>query len=145
MLAAAEEGKFDVLYFHSLSRLARESVITMPMLKRLVYTLKVRIISVTEGIDSSRDGWDVIASVMALLHERYIKELSANVFRGQEGAVLAQFSVGDYRFGYTSVPVPGTEAGRKGRNALPRKVYAIDEQTAPWVVRVFHWFVTERR
>lgn len=145
MLAAAEAGTFQVLYFHSLSRLARESVITMPMLKRLVYSFKVRIISVSEGIDSDRDGWEVIASVMSLLHERYIKELSANVFRGQEGTVLAQFSVGDYRFGYTSVPVPGTESARKGRNALPRKAYAIDDDTSAWVLRIFHWFVKERR
>ncbi|MHC4400607.1 MAG: recombinase family protein, partial [Planctomycetota bacterium] len=37
MLAAAEAGEFSVLYFHSLSRLSRESVITLPLLKQLVY------------------------------------------------------------------------------------------------------------
>ena len=41
MLAAAEAGKFKVLYFHSLSRLARESVISLPILKHLVYNLGV--------------------------------------------------------------------------------------------------------
>ena len=145
LLRAAEAGEFQVLYFHSLSRLSRESVITMPMLKRLVYVFKVRVISVTEGVDSERDGWEVIASIMSLLHERYVKELAANVFRGQEGTVLADFCVGDYRFGYRSVEVPGSEATRKGRNAKPRKVYAIDEETAPWVVRIFHWFVDGRQ
>ena len=89
LLRDAEAGEFHVLYFHSLSRLARESVITMPLLKQLVHVFGVRIISVTEGIDSSRDGWEVIATIMALLHEKYIKELSENVFRGQEGTVIA--------------------------------------------------------
>lgn len=145
MLRDAEAGEFQVLYFHSLSRLSRESVITMPMLKRLVYTYKVRIISVTEGIDSARDNWEVIASIMSLMHERYIKELAENVFRGQEGAVLAGLCVGDYRFGYSSEPIPGSEKTRKGRNPKPRMAYVPDDKTWPWVVRIFHWFVKERR
>jgi site-specific DNA recombinase len=145
LLRDAEAGEFHILYFHSLSRLARESVITMPMLKRLVYVYKVRIISVSEGIDSARDNWEVIASIMSLLHERYIKELAENVFRGQEGAVLAKLCVGDYTFGYGSKPIPGSEATRRGRNPKPRKTYVIDETTAPWVLRIFNWFVKERR
>ena len=145
LLRDAEAGEFQVLYFHSLSRLARESVITMPLLKQLVYVYKVRVISVTEGIDSARDGWEVIATIMALLHERYVKELGENVFRGQEGAVLAGLCVGDYRFGYKSVPIPGSEANRRGRNPRPHKTYVIDEEEVAWVIRVFHWFVVERR
>jgi DNA invertase Pin-like site-specific DNA recombinase len=133
MLAAATAGRFAGLYFHSLSRLARESVLTMPMLKQLVYVDKVRVISVTEGIDSDRDGWDVMATIFSVLHERYLKHLSDNAFRGQEGTVLAGLCVGDTCFGYTSVPVPGSEQGREGRHAKPRMAYAIDEATAPWV------------
>ncbi|MCB9922379.1 MAG: recombinase family protein [Planctomycetaceae bacterium] len=145
LLRDAESGEFRVLYFYSLSRLARESVITMPMLKQLVHNFGVRVISVTEGIDSDRDGWEVIASIMSLLHERYIKELSANVFRGQEGAVLAGFAVGDHCFGYTTVPVEGTEATRHGKNAKPRMRYVIDPVTSAWVLRIFFWFVREGR
>jgi transposase len=145
MLRGAEAGDFQVLYLFSLSRLARESVITMPILKRLVYVYKVRVISVTEGIDTDRDNWEMIASVMSLLHERYVKELAENVFRGQEGAVLAGLCVGDYRFGYTSEPIPGSEATRRGRHAKPRMTYVIDDMTAPWVVRIFHWFVKEQQ
>ena len=36
LLQAAEQGRFQRLYFYSVSRLARESVITMPIFKRLV-------------------------------------------------------------------------------------------------------------
>jgi DNA invertase Pin-like site-specific DNA recombinase len=145
MLVAAQAGRFCILYFHSLSRLARESVITMPMLKKLVYVDKVRVISVTEGVDSDRDGWDVMATIFSVLHERYIKELSESVFRGQEGAVLAGHCVGDYCFGFKSTPIPGSEQGRRGRNAKPRMTYMIDERTAPWVIRIFHWFVVDKR
>jgi DNA invertase Pin-like site-specific DNA recombinase len=145
MLAAAAAGRFRVLYFHSLSRLARESVITMPLLKKLVYVDRIRVVSVTEGVDSDRDGWEMLATMFSLLHERYVRELGENVFRGQEGAVLAGFSVGDHCFGYSSVPIPESEKGRKGRHAKPRMRYVIDDMSAQWVKRIFNWFVVEMR
>jgi hypothetical protein len=117
----------------------------MPMLKKLVYVDKVRVISVSEGIDSARTEWDVLATIFSLQHERYVRELSANVFRGQEGAVLSGYSVGDHCFGYRTEPVPGTEQGRRGRNVKPRMRYVIDPDTAPWVQRIFEWFVCEKR
>ncbi|MHC4405306.1 MAG: recombinase family protein, partial [Planctomycetota bacterium] len=144
-LAAAKAGKFKVLYFHSLSRLSRESVITLPLLKQLVYNYGVRVISVTEGVDSNDTAWELIAHIMSIVHEQYVKDLAENVLRGQEGAVLAGLSVGDYCFGYTSEPIPGSEQGRRGRGGKPRKMYIIDPETAAWVTRIFHWFVRERR
>ena len=116
LMRAAAAGLFDVLYFHNLSRLARQSVISMPMLKQLVYVHRVRVISVTEGIDSDREGWDMMAAMLSIQHERYIKDLGDNVFRGQEGKVLAAYSVGDYCFGYGSIPAPGFENQGRNRN-----------------------------
>jgi len=117
----------------------------MPLLKELVHKHHVRFISVTEGIDSDRDGWEFIASFMSLVHEHYIKELGQNVLRGQEGALLAGYSVGDWCFGYGSQPVPGTEVKRRGRESKPRMAYVIDLETAVWGRRIFHWFVQENR
>ena len=136
MLRAAERGDLQVLYLFSLSRLARESVLTMPMLKRLVHTYGVRVICVSEGLDSERDGWELMASTLSVLHEMYIKDLSENVLRGQEGTVLGGFSVGDWCFGFRSEPLPGTEAQRRGRNARPRMVYAVDLEQAEWVQKI---------
>ncbi|MGY8771631.1 MAG: recombinase family protein [Pirellulales bacterium] len=144
MLRSAEAGEFKVLYFYSLSRLARESIITMPMLKRLVYKYNIRVISVTEGIDSDHNNWELISAVLSIFNENFLKDLAANVLRGQESAVLAGHSAGDYRFGYSSEPVPGTENSRRGKDAKPRMQYVIDDKTAPWVKRIFHWFVQDR-
>jgi len=44
MMEAAKARRFSTVYFESLSRLARESVITMPMLKELVCVHRVRIV-----------------------------------------------------------------------------------------------------
>lgn len=145
MLRAAEAGEFKVLYFYSISRLARESVITMPILKRLVHTHGVRVISVTEGIDSEIGGWEVLATILSLVSERFLKELSVSVFRGQQGALAEGYSVGDWCFGYRSEPVDGTESGRRGRNAKPRMKYVIHAEEAKWVQKIFRWFVVERQ
>ncbi len=145
MLAAAKAGRIKVLYLYSLSRLSRESVITLPLLKDLVYNHGVRVISVSEGIDSNDTSWELIAHIMSIVHQQFLKDLAGNVLRGQEGAVLSGFSVGDYCFGYRSEPIPGSDQGRRGRNAKPRKMYVIDQDTAAWVQRIFHWFVKERR
>lgn len=141
----AERGEFKVLYLYSLSRLARESVITMPLLKRLVYTWGVRVITVLDGIDTACEGWELIASIVSVINERMIKELGTSVLRGQEGVVLAGNSTGDYRFGYTSIPIPGTETTARGRPARPKMAYKVDEATSCWVMRIFYWFVVELR
>ena len=145
LLAAAEAGQMQVLYFHSLSRLSRESVITLPLLKELVYKYDVRIVSVTEGIDSNETSWELIAHIMSIVHEQYLKDLAANVLRGQEGTLLEGHSVGDHCFGYGSQVVSGNETLRHGRKDKLPKIYVIDPESAAWVERIFHWFVVDRR
>jgi len=145
MLQSAAQGAFKVLYLYSLSRLARESVITMPLLKDLVHNRGVRVISIQDGIDTLQENWTLLASIISVQHENYIKDLGNSVRRGQTGNVLGgRFSVGDQCFGYTSVPVEGSQAGRRGRNAKPRKEYRIDDAVSPWVARIFDWFVNDK-
>jgi site-specific DNA recombinase len=52
LLEDAKHKRFDLLIMFRLSRLARESVIGMPILKMLVFEYGVHIISVSESIDS---------------------------------------------------------------------------------------------
>ena len=88
MLEAARGRRFQVLYIENLSRLARESVISMPLLKELVHVCGVRVISVTEGIDSENESWDLLATILGIQHERFVKDLGKYVLRGQEGVLL---------------------------------------------------------
>ena len=145
MLAAAQAGLFDTLYVFDLSRLARESIINVTTLKKLVYKYKVRVVSLTEGVDSNNQGWETLATILGLQHEQYLRTLGANVLRGQIGNVLDGHSVGDLTYGFGSVPIPGIETLRRGRNERPPKKYVINESEAVWVRRVFYWFVRERR
>lgn len=115
------------------------------MLKRLVHTHGIRVICLAENIDTSQNGWELIASIMAVMHEQYVKELGANVRRGQEGVVLAGHCVGDYCFGYTSEPIPGSETKRGGKHAKPQMRYVIHDENAEWVRRIFRWYVEDEQ
>jgi hypothetical protein len=117
----------------------------MPILKTLVHNYGVRVIGVSEGVYSNMPGWETVASFICLHHEQFIRDLAANVFKGQEGTVLSNFSVGDYRIGYDSVPSPNGEMVGRGRNAKPRMVYRVHSEQADIVRQVFHWFVQEKR
>ena len=59
--------------------------------------------------------------------------------------MLDQYCVGDYCFGFSSEPVPGTEGKGKGRNKQPKTRYIIEWNEVGWVVKIFYWFVIERR
>ena len=61
MLKAAQAGRFRTLYVESLTRLTRKSIITTVMLKEMVHVHHVRVISVSEGIDSAEGNWDLAA------------------------------------------------------------------------------------
>ena len=59
--------------------------------------------------------------------------------------VLDHFCVGDYCFGFSSEPVPGTEGKGKGRNKNPKTRYIKEWDEIAWVIKIFYWFVVERR
>jgi DNA invertase Pin-like site-specific DNA recombinase len=145
MLAAAQAGLFDTLYVFDLSRLARESIINATTLKKLVHKYKVRVVSLTEGIDSNNDNWFTLATILGLQHEQYLKTFGAKVMRGLIGNLLNGHSVGDLAYGFGSVPIPGVETHRRGRNERPPKKYIVNESEAVWVRKVFEWFVRERQ
>jgi DNA invertase Pin-like site-specific DNA recombinase len=145
MLKAAADGLFGTLYVFDLSRLARDSVLNTVTLRKLVNKFKVRVISISDGIDTSNPNWEMQAAMLGILNQQYLKNLSANVLRGQIGNVLEGRSVGDHRFGFESVVIPGSESGRRGQNQRPEKTYRILEHQADWVKRIFLWFVKDRR
>ena len=146
LMDAARRGLIRVVYFENLSRLARDCVLTLQTLRELVYVLKVRIVSVDEGIDSATsDSWELLAAVLGMQNEQFLRSLAKFVFRGQEGLVLDNFCVGDYCFGFSSEPIPGSESLRRGRNPKPMKRYIIEPTEAAWVQMIFHWFTQEKR
>lgn len=145
MLSAARNGEFQVLYLYNLARLARESVIGMPKLKDLVHNYRVRVVSVSEGVDTNNENWDWLAGTLCLQHEQFVKTLRKDSLRGLRHNLANDYSVGDYCLGYTSQIAPGEEHLVGGKGAKPHKIVIVDEETK-WVpIAIFRWFVEESR
>ncbi|HEV8068009.1 MAG TPA: hypothetical protein VGP76_09735 [Planctomycetaceae bacterium] len=43
-------------------------------LKKLVHKCKVRVVSLTEGIDSNNDNWFTLATILGLQHEQDLRQ-----------------------------------------------------------------------
>jgi len=144
LLREIRAGNVNVVYFENLSRMARSFVNSVNILKEIVDVYGVRVISVSESIDTANGNWELPTFIRALMHEEFIKNLRAAVLRGQEDAVLRDISVGDTCFGYVSQPIPQSESSRRGRHPKPRMQYVVNEEEAEWVRQIFDWFVNHR-
>jgi DNA invertase Pin-like site-specific DNA recombinase len=146
LMGAARAGRLKTLYLESLSRLARDSVLTLQTVRELVYLLKVRVVSIDDGIDTATsDQWELLVAIFGIQNEQYLRSLAKFVFRGQEGVVLDGLCVGDYCLGVKSEPIPGSEKSRRGRNRKPQTKYIAVHDEAAWVMLIFHWFVNDKR
>lgn len=144
MMKAAEQRQFGTLYLYSLSRLARETSIAVPLVKTLVHRWGVRVVSVAESIDSTQPGWEMALQMLSFVHEQFIRDLSASVRRGHEAAQRRGQSTGDYPFGYRSIPAPGYTPPAGNRNLKVPKICVIHEPAAAWVKQIFQMFVEQR-
>ena len=142
--AAAAAKKFEVLYCEDLSRLGRESTSLMVFMKQLAFE-GVRIISVNEGIDSSNDLWDFLATMIGLQHEKFVRDLAPKIRRGKGSNFLRGWSVGDHCFVYGMEVIPELEAEAIALRKTPPKRVVIDTALAKWVLCAFRSYGDEGR
>jgi len=145
LLDAARKGLFKIIYMWDISRLAREMVISLPIVKDLVFNHGIRVISISDGIDTNQPGWEMVLMVNAMVAQEKIKRLIEDVRRGLQNNAKDKYSNGDLCFGYTSVIAPGQENTSRSRKIRPKKVIIIDLVAADWVRRIFFWYVIESR
>ena len=124
LLDAAEVGAFDVLLVDDLSRLSRDHIESAQTIRRLKFD-GIRIIGVSDGTDTARDGYKLETGLRGLMSEFYLDDLAKKTHRGLTGRALAGYSAGGLPFGYTS-HFDGTGHRR-----------AIDPEQARWVTYIF--------
>ena len=108
LLAAAKSlpRPFDVILLDDTSRLSRNVGDGARIRERLSF-LGVRIVAVSQGIDSQDEQAEVLFDVHALVDNLYIKELGKKTHRGLEGLALRGFHTGGHCYGYRNVQVEG--------------------------------------
>lgn len=142
LLAAAgtKPKAFDVLLVDDSSRIARD----IPDAIRVMQTLKflgVRVIYISQGIDSDSEQADALVAVHGLIDSLYLKELAKKVQRGLIGQHERGFATGSKTYGYRTIPVPDA-SGRKdprGQPVLEGYRIEVDPPEADVVRQIFEW------
>jgi site-specific DNA recombinase len=128
LLAAANSipRPFDIILCDDTSRFSRSLSEALSIINKLAFQ-EVRVIFVSQDIDSSSEQADVQMTVHSLVDSLYVKELAKKTHRGMEGRVLRGLHSGGKCYGYSAVPCGEGESKR----------LVINEQQATVVRRIF--------
>ena len=121
LITAIERGEFDVLLVDDMSRLSRDSAESGRILRRLAWH-SVRLIGVSDGTDTSRDGHELDTGIRAVINEHYVRDLAKKTHRGLTGRALDGASAGGLPYGYV-VTSTGQRAIDPDQAAVVRRIY----------------------
>jgi len=122
LLADASARRFDVLLVDDLQRLSRDKDDTGKAIKRLTFA-GVRVIGVSDGLDTARDGHELDTGIRAVLGEHYLRDLAKKTHRGLTGRALAGASAGGLAYGY-NVAGTGSRVIDESQAAVVRRIFA---------------------
>lgn len=79
---AAKKDQIDLILVKDFSRMGRNRVYVAEFVERMLSKYGVRVISVSENLDSGNEDDDVLISLMNFLHDQYLKDLSRKIRYG---------------------------------------------------------------
>lgn len=129
MMDAARERRFDVLLVDDFSRLARDHVEAAQTVRMLKY-VGIRLIGVSDGLDTSRAGYKLETGFRGLMAELYLDDLAEKTHRGLMGQAIDGYSAGGLPYGYDS-----SSDGRGFRRV-------INPEEAAWVRWIFDQYIS---
>lgn len=118
----AEAARFDAIVVDDLSRLSRDSVEAQQVVKRLRFA-GVRVIGVSDGLDTGRKGHKAEVGLRGLMGELYLDDLRDKTHRGLTGRALAGASAGGLAYGYL-ITERGQRAIREDQAHVVRRIFA---------------------
>ena len=140
LLAAAKARAFDVVLVDDLSRLSRDDVELKLCLRRLRYW-GIRIIGVSDGLDSLSKGYKLHAGIRGLINDIYLDDLREKTHRGLAGQALKGFNTGGRCYGYLHVPIEdATRKDEHGRPLIVAVKRKVKTDEAEWVRQIFTWY-----
>ena len=136
LLSDAKNKKFDLILVDDLSRLTRGSEHNLLHEKFNYYG--VRLVAVSDGIDSITEGAKLQISVKGLMNNMFLTDLKKRVHRGQTGKALKGFNAGGKSYGYDHVPIfDNTKTDLYGRPEIDHVEKVINEEHAAIVREIF--------
>ena len=117
----ADAHLFDVILVDDLPRLSRDSVEAQRQVRNLRFS-GVRVVSVSDGIDTAEKGHKVGVGLRGLMGEIYLDDLRDKTHRGLTGRALAGASAGGLPYGYR-VTGTGERTIDPDQAAIIRRIY----------------------
>jgi len=138
-LLAAKQAR--VLVVFTTNRLYRKGYKCMKFVEEEVVERGLRCVFVTGNIDTAADDrWRQPLQHQANMDEMATGMYAANIRAAHIGLFLQGMVVSTLPFGYTGKDVDGPPT-KKG---LRRQIIVVDDETAGWVIKIFHWYVVDR-
>jgi site-specific DNA recombinase len=141
LAAAGKQPKpFDVLLVDDSSRIARDIPDAIRVMQQLKF-LGIRVIYISQGIDSESEQADALVAVHGLIDSLYLKELAKKVKRGLAGQMDRGFSTGARQYGYRKIAVTD-DSGKKDAHGHPVSIgtrIEVNHSEAKVIRRIFEW------
>ena len=96
---AWQDGAFDILMLDAFERLARDGLEQAKLIQRLKANRRVRLIT-CDGIDTSREGWELLLRLKGAISQAEISSLQHRVGRGMIGQLERGYMIATPAFGY---------------------------------------------
>lgn len=116
-----DAARFDVILVDDLSRLSRDSVEAQQQVRRLRFQ-GVRVVAVTDGIDTNDKGHKLGVGLRGLMGELYLDDLRDKTHRGLAGRALTGSSAGGLPYGYRVTSV-GLREPDEAQAAVVRRIF----------------------
>src|SRR5262249_48235686 len=140
MLADAKAKLFDVLLVDDFSRLSRDKRESEQTRRRMVFH-GVRLIGVSDGIDTSQKAHKIQAMAKDMTNEIFIDDLKDKIKRGMVDQAEQGFWNGGRVYGYKLVEVfHETKLNQFGKPARIGTRLEVDEEQAQWVRWIFEQY-----
>lgn len=129
MIDDINAGTINCVIVKDLSRFGRDYIETGRYLERLFPELDVRFISITDGIDSMKQVYDMLLPIKNIFNEQYARDISKKV----QTAVKTKQKAGEFIGAFTSY---GYKKSPTDKNKL-----IVDEYAAQVIKRIFSQFI----
>jgi site-specific DNA recombinase len=137
LLADAKAKQFDIVLVDDFSRLSRDAQEAEQTRKRFIYW-GVRLIGVSDGIDTATKGHKMMAGFKGIMNEQFIDDMRDKIARGMQGQAMKGFHCGGRIYGYNLVPeLHPTKTDPYGQPERIGTKLAINPDQAKWVRWIF--------
>jgi site-specific DNA recombinase len=120
-VALSPTRPFNTILVDDTSRLSRSLPEAMTTIEKLRF-VGIRVIFISQGIDTHSEQSDVQVTVHGLVDSLYVKELAKKTHRGLESCALRGLHTGGRCYGYRTVPVGEGESMRRVINEPEAKI-----------------------